>query len=82
MKEKKDRQKGQLWRIVSVIAAAALLLGLVAVGLVRHYLGKIQRYGAEDDYTMSEEQIRQMDSSRSWRMIFSSICRICSSDMV
>lgn len=61
MKEKQDRQKGQFWRIVSVIAAAALLLGLVAVGLVRHYLGKIQRYGAEDDYTMSEEQIRQME---------------------
>ena len=54
-------KNGKTWRIVCVIVAVVLLLGVIAAGLVQYYLGKIDRYSAEDDYTMSEEQIRQME---------------------
>ena len=57
----KRQNKGRWWRIVSIVAAAALLLCVIAVGVVQHYLNMIDRFGAEDDYTMSAEQIYQME---------------------
>ena len=38
-----------------------LLLMVSMLVLLQRYLGKIGRYGAEDDYTMSQEQIYQME---------------------
>ena len=61
MNGNKRNSKGNTWRVVSIIAAVVLLLGTAAAGLIRYYLGKIDRYSAEDDYTMSAEQIRQME---------------------
>ena len=61
MKENKWSGKSKTWRIISIVAGAVLLLAVIVAGLIQYYLGKINRYGAEDDYTMSAEQIRQME---------------------
>ena len=61
MREDKQQNKSRKWRIVSIVAAVALLLCVSVVGVIRHYLNMIDRYGAEDDYTMSAEQIHQME---------------------
>lgn len=61
MKEHGFKRLGNKWRVLSVILAVVLLVGLVAAGLVQNYLNKINRYTDQDDYTMSLEEIQQME---------------------
>ena len=58
---KKRDLKRTVLRLGGIVLAALLVLALIAAGAAKYYLGKIERYGAEDDYTMSEEEIRLME---------------------
>ena len=61
MGENKRHNRIKSRRIVWMAAAALLLIALIVAGVVRFYLGKISRYGAEDDFHISAEQIQQME---------------------
>ena len=59
--ENKRGKKRIALRVGAIILTVVLLLVIGIAITTKHYLGRIDRYGAEDDYTMSEEEIRLME---------------------
>lgn len=60
-RSKKQILKRTVLKIGGISLAVILVVMLIVAGVVKHYLGKIDRYDAEDDYTMSEEEVRLME---------------------
>ena len=61
MSKNKPVRMSRAWRVVCVILAVVLLLGVAVAGVVQFYLSKIDRYTEEDDYTLSADEIQQME---------------------
>ena len=61
MSKNKPVRMSRAWRAVCVILAVVLLLGVAVAGVVQFYLSKIDRYTEEDDYTLSADEIQQME---------------------
>ena len=61
MREDKQRNKSRKWRIVSIVAAVALLLCVSVVGVIRYYLNMRHPEG-EHDCTYHDGDVRSSSS--------------------